>query len=65
MKTLIYSFLSISSLLVCLIVPFLYLSAKIGESQFKWIFLAASVTWFVFASLWNGAKKKRMNPGNA
>jgi hypothetical protein len=65
MKTMICAFLSISSLLVCLIVPFLYLSAKIGEGQFKWIFLAASVAWFIFATLWNGAKKKRLKQQDA
>ncbi len=62
MKTLRYAFLSIASLVVCLIVPFLFLWAKIGESQFKLIFLAASVAWFVFAILWNGAKKRLSDP---
>jgi|WetSurMetagenome_2_1015567.scaffolds.fasta_scaffold262182_2 hypothetical protein len=65
MKTWIYAFLSIASLMMCLIVPFLFLWAKIGESQFKSIFLAASVAWFVFAILWNGEKKKTFSRGKA
>ena len=63
MKTLIYAFLSVASLAICLIVPFLYLWAKIGESQFKLIFLATSMAWFVFATLWNGVKKKPVDQG--
>ena len=63
MKTLIYASLSVASLVICLIVPFLYLWAKIGESQFKSIFLAASMAWFVFAILWNGMKKKPSDQG--
>ena len=63
MKNMIYAILSILSLAACLIVPFLYLWAKIGERQFKLIFLVASVAWFVFATLWNGVKKKPANEG--
>jgi ABC-type nitrate/sulfonate/bicarbonate transport system permease component len=63
MKTLTYAFLSVASLVICLIVPFLFLWAKIGESQFKLIFLAASMAWFVFATLWNGVKKKTSDQG--
>lgn len=59
MKIMIYAFLSISSLLVCLIMPFLNLSAEIGEGHFKSIFLAASVAWFAFSILWNREKKKQ------
>lgn len=40
------------SLLACLVAPFLYLGNLIGEAEFKNVLLAASVSWFVFGTLW-------------
>jgi hypothetical protein len=58
MKKIIFLSLSLMSLLVCLISPFLYFFGRIEERNYKWIFLLASVGWFVFATLWSSIRKK-------
>jgi len=49
---------SILSLAVGLAAPMLYFLGVVPESRFKLILLAASAGWFVFATLWSGARKK-------
>jgi len=50
MKTL-YTLLSAASLAVCVVSPFLYLQQVVTEQAYKGALLAASLTWFVFATL--------------
>jgi hypothetical protein len=40
------------SLFICLASPFLYFLGKISEKDYKWIFLFASLFWFIFATVW-------------
>jgi hypothetical protein len=44
--------LSLVSLAACLAAPVLRFLGKISPESYKLIFLAASVSWFVFATLW-------------
>jgi len=46
------SALSLVSLAGCLAAPVLHFLGKLGSDAYKLIFLAASVGWFVFATLW-------------
>jgi ABC-type uncharacterized transport system permease subunit len=48
----IYAAASVASLAVCLAVPFLYVGQSLSEQAFKTTLLAASLAWFVFATLW-------------
>ncbi len=47
------------NLAVCLAAPFLYLGRRIDESAYKTVLLAASVAWFVFATMWVSRAGKR------
>jgi len=58
MKKILFLLLSLLSLLVCLISPFLYFFGRIEEKDHKLIFLLASAGWFVFATLWSSIRKK-------
>jgi hypothetical protein len=44
--------LSLISLAGCLAVPVLHFLGKLSSDSYKLVFLAASVGWFVFATLW-------------
>lgn len=58
MKNLIYIFFSLASLFVCLATPSLFFLGKMSEQGYKSLFLAASVSWFIFATLWASATKR-------
>jgi len=44
--------LSIISLAACLAAPVLHFLGKLSSESYKLVFLAASIGWFVFATLW-------------
>ena len=52
MKKRIVRFLAGISLFFCLAFPFLYFLGKISEKDYKWLFLFASLFWFIFATIW-------------
>lgn len=58
MKKILFSLFSLLSLLLCLVSPFLHFLGRIGERDYKWIFLLASLSWFTFSSLWASVRKK-------
>jgi hypothetical protein len=41
----------------CLVSPALYFLGLLSQGGFKLILLGASVAWFVFATLWAGARR--------
>ncbi len=45
--------LSLVSLAGCLAAPVLHFLGRLGAEANKLIFLAASIGWFVFATLWS------------
>jgi hypothetical protein len=51
MRNVVLSSLAGMSLLSCLIAPVLFFLGKISETDYKGIFLLASIAWFVFATL--------------
>jgi hypothetical protein len=57
MRKMIVSSLAGISLLFCLVSPFFYFWGKVSEKNYKWIFLAASICWFIFAALWASTGK--------
>jgi len=50
---------AILSLAAGLAAPVLYFLGVFSEARFKLILLIASASWFVFATLWSGARKSR------
>ncbi len=50
---------AIFSLAAGLAAPLLYFLGVSSEARYKLILLIASVAWFVFGTLWSGAKKAR------
>jgi len=47
-------------LAVCLAVPFVYFTGAVDVDSYKNILLAASLGWFVFATMWiSGRREKR------
>jgi len=50
---------AILSLAAGLAAPTLYFLGVFSEPRFKLALLVASAGWFVFATLWSGAKKAR------
>jgi hypothetical protein len=44
--------LALVSLAGCLAAPILHFLGKLSSDSYKLVFLAASVGWFVFATLW-------------
>jgi len=52
MRKIIVQSLAGISLFFCLASPFLCFLGKISEKDYKWIFLLASLFWFIFATLW-------------
>lgn len=48
--------LSLLSLAGCLAAPLLHFLGKLGPDAYQVIFLAASVGWFAFATLWTRRK---------
>lgn len=50
---------AILSLAAGLAAPILYFLGVFSEARFKFVLLIASAGWFVFATLWSGAKKNR------
>lgn len=53
---------SVLSLAACLAAPCLYFSGRFSEARFKLVLLIASAGYFVFATLWSGAKKGARSP---
>jgi hypothetical protein len=58
MSNIIYGFVSLLSLGVCLLAPVLFFLGKFTEKNYKLVFLIASIAWFIFATLWAREKKK-------
>jgi len=58
MPKIAWGILSLASLAACLIPAILHFSARISAPDYKLIFLLASISWFVFASLWAKGRKK-------
>lgn len=56
MKT-IYAAVSALSLAVCLAAPFLFLQQTLSDRAYKGTLAAASLAWFVFATLWISRKR--------
>jgi hypothetical protein len=54
----VYAFLASISLFLCLAAPFLYFWGKLTEKGYRWLFLGASVLWFIFATLWASRRRK-------
>lgn len=52
MERVLYAALSAISIGTCLVIPFMFLSGSVTESQYKNILLLGSFGWFVFATLW-------------
>ena len=49
---------SIACLIVCLVVPVIYFHGGVDEAAYKNTMTAASVGWFVFATLWGTRKSQ-------
>ncbi|OGD23079.1 MAG: hypothetical protein A2W03_00655 [Candidatus Aminicenantes bacterium RBG_16_63_16] len=49
---------AILSLAAGLAAPILYFLGVFSEPRFKLVLLVASAGWFVFATLWSGARKE-------
>ncbi len=49
---------SVFSLAAGLAAPILYFLGVFSEARFKLVLLVASAGWFVFATLWSGARKR-------
>ena len=49
--------LSLVSLAACLAAAVLYFYGRLSTQSFRFVFLLASIAWFVFATLW--AKSRR------
>ncbi len=62
-RQMVAALVAVISLLCCLASPFFYFSGKISEKNFKWLFLGASVFYFIFAVLWASARKKDRRRG--
>jgi hypothetical protein len=56
-KTILTSLAGIS-LLCCLASPFFYFFGKLSEKNYRWIFLLASISWFLFAALRVSVRKR-------
>ena len=54
--------LALVSLGICLAMPVLLFLGRIGERTYKTGFLLASLAWFLLATFWATARKRR--PGN-
>jgi hypothetical protein len=48
--------LSLLSLAACLAAPVMHFLGKISADSYRVVFLAASVGWFIFATLWTRRK---------
>lgn len=51
-QKILWGFLALVSLAVCLLSALGSFLGKLGLSQYKLIFLIASFAWFIFATLW-------------
>jgi hypothetical protein len=49
---------SVFSLAAGLAAPVLYFLGVVSEPRFKLMLLVGSAAWFVFATLWSGARKR-------
>ena len=54
--------LALVSLGICLALPVLSFMGRIAERTYKTGFLLASIAWFLLATAWSTARKRR--PGN-
>jgi len=57
MQKILWGFLSLVSLTVCLFSAVGYFLGKVEASQYKLIFLVSSFGWFIFATLWARQRK--------
>ncbi len=55
-------FFAMVSLFFCLASPFFFFWGKVSERSYKWIFLWASIFWFVLATVWAMKKKRDQDP---
>jgi hypothetical protein len=51
--------MAVLSLLLCLAAPFLYFSGRLSSGEYRSLFLAASVGWFVFSVARLSIRKKQ------
>jgi hypothetical protein len=58
MSNILYAFISLLSLAVCLLASILFFLGKLTEENYKLAFLIASLAWFIFAALWARIKKR-------
>jgi uncharacterized membrane protein (GlpM family) len=58
MRKTILSSLAGISLLCCLASPLFYFLGKLSEKNYRWIFLLASISWFLFATLRISLRKR-------
>lgn len=56
MRKMAWPLLSLASLAACLGAPILHFLGKLSSSHSKLVFLAASVGWFIFATLWTSRR---------
>jgi len=54
----LWGFLSLASLAICLLSALWYFLGKIQVFSYKLVFLVASLSWFIFATLWAKHRKK-------
>lgn len=59
MNTFIPALASLLSLVLCLISPVLFFLGCIEETLYKAVFLIASASWFILATIWAEQRKKK------
>lgn len=57
MRKMVCAVLSLVSLSACLLSSVLYFLGTLSAGSYKLILLAASIGWFIFASLWSFTSK--------
>jgi|YNPMSStandDraft_1061717.scaffolds.fasta_scaffold00461_2 hypothetical protein len=55
---LLFGWMSLLCLGLCLAVPFLHFFGQLGEDAFKQILAFSSAGWFLFATLWVSQRKR-------
>jgi hypothetical protein len=59
MRRIIYAFLSLISLAICLAFPVMRFLERISAERYKIGLVFASIAWFIFASLWAVQTKEK------
>ena len=54
----ILAILSMTSLILCLMSSILHFLGKVSMGQYKGIFMFASISWFIFATIWASNRRK-------